>query len=333
MALTDQEYEQVMAKIEVLERGPSRPQQIVSTAYFDVIRILLKKEDFITRHITLGAAADDPDLIAEKKNPGALPKTRLAAQFKYYGNHLSSVPQSAVARLLASPVHAFDRVMLVANRPFDSATRTLAATAKPVAMELLDLSRLRVWAEGLKRIASDVEAGVTNLTVEFTRRFALMIAEKPEELRQVSWRKAEEILGEVFDGLGFEVEVTPWSKDGGKDLICTYTLKGHKRTFYVEVKHHKTKVTRSLVKSFVEVVGKDKVDQGLFISTGGYGPSAFKVIAEVERPVALGSSTQFVDLCRLYKQSRSGLLQPIPDKWDLATVGATFLSSATKAED
>jgi restriction system protein len=46
------------------------------------------------------------------------------------------------------------------------------------------------------------------------------LRECPDELRYVDRRKFEEVVAEVFDGFGYEVELTKRTRDGGKDIIA-----------------------------------------------------------------------------------------------------------------
>jgi hypothetical protein len=42
----------------------------------------------------------------------------------------------------------------------------------------------------------------------------------PNELRLIDRRKFEEVVAEIFDGFGYEVELTKQTRDGGKDIIA-----------------------------------------------------------------------------------------------------------------
>ena len=56
----------------------------------------------------------------------------------------------------------------------------------------------------------------TDVYEELIRRFA----RNPEELKKVDRRKLEEIIAELFDGFGYEVELTKRTRDGGRDIIA-----------------------------------------------------------------------------------------------------------------
>jgi restriction endonuclease Mrr len=56
----------------------------------------------------------------------------------------------------------------------------------------------------------------TDVYEELIRHFA----RNPDELKRVDRRKLEEIIAELFDGFGYEVELTKRTRDGGRDIIA-----------------------------------------------------------------------------------------------------------------
>jgi restriction system protein len=125
------------------------------------------------------------------------------------------------------------------------------------------------------------------------------------------------MMATVLDSLGFDAELTPASKDGGKDIILRIKEAGVERTFIVELKHWRSgqHVGQRAVKEFVQVVAREGHERGLFLSTYGFTKTAFSSLAEVERTkVGSGNGHKVVSLCRIYVQAESvfGLLhQPM----------------------
>jgi len=52
------------------------------------------------------------------------------------------------------------------------------------------------------------------------------IAEDIEALRALEWRQLEETMATVLEGLGFKTTLTSASKDGGKDIVLEYHVRG-----------------------------------------------------------------------------------------------------------
>lgn len=139
------------------------------------------------------------------------------------------------------------------------------------------------------------------------------IARNPLELGNVEWRDLERLLAEAFAGLGFSVELTPPSRDGGKDLILRCQVFGRSASYYVEVKHWQCgkRVGPSVVREFLEVVVRDAIDGGLILSSSGYSAQATSLVMELgQHNLRLGGASKIVTVCRLYSEVRSGLLAP-----------------------
>lgn len=136
-----------------------------------------------------------------------------------------------------------------------------------------------------------------------SKAFAELICREPVRLFELEWRDLERMLATVFAGLGFEVHLTPGTKDGGKDLILRFSVHGGQRSYYVEVKHWVSgkKVGNSPIREFLSVVARDKQDGGIFLSSSGFSAAAMEGITEFERTkLRLGNGQSIVTFCRTY---------------------------------
>ncbi len=151
------------------------------------------------------------------------------------------------------------------------------------------------------------------------RKVVLEIAKNPDSLGELDWRDLERVLAEAFRGIGFSVELTPGSKDGGKDLILTCVTGDGERSYYVEVKHWRSRkgVGGKYLDDFMQIVVSEKQHGGLFLSTYGYSNQAIELLCDIEkRTVRLGDSRKIVALCQSYVKSASGVVIPskeLPD--------------------
>ena len=134
-----------------------------------------------------------------------------------------------------------------------------------------------------------------------------LIAVDRRALNRIDWRLLEQTVAVALEGIGFQITLTPGSKDGGKDIIATCTLRGVRRTYYLEIKHWRSGKTVSSgdISHFVEVNVEDGTDGGLFLSSSGYAPSVFSQLSEITRKrVRLGSDSKIVSLCQHFVQQR-----------------------------
>ena len=99
---------------------------------------------------------------------------------------------------------------------------------------------------------------------------------------RVDPRALEEIVAELFDGFGYEVELTKRTRDGGRDVIAVRhsTIKDDK--YLIECKHWDDKVGVSVVRELLGV-GVAEPNSGLIlVSTSGFTTDA-RVFAEREQ--------------------------------------------------
>jgi GTPase SAR1 family protein len=139
------------------------------------------------------------------------------------------------------------------------------------------------------------------------------VAKDPNCLCKIEWRELERIIAHALDGLGFAVELTPPSKDGGKDVIAYCTLENEQKKYYVEIKHW-SKDSRpgdNQVSEFVQVNARDNTDGGLFLSSSGFTDSVKARIGELmNQKVRLGEKNKIYSLCKQYVLKRDGLWYP-----------------------
>ena len=66
---------------------------------------------------------------------------------------------------------------------------------------------------------------------------ALLCAGRPEFLDAMTPRQFEELVGSLFRNVGFDVEITRKTKDGGYDIVAVSSTKLPAETTLIEVKH------------------------------------------------------------------------------------------------
>lgn len=134
------------------------------------------------------------------------------------------------------------------------------------------------------------------------------LSKNPKVIYDIEWRDLERIMAQIFEEIGFNVELTDASHDGGKDLILScLSSQSSERTplkFYVEIKHWKTKVGISPIHKLIEVVEKDAVTGCVFVSTSGFA-STVTENAEIRKKVRLEDLSDLYTYFRYYQRSRS----------------------------
>lgn len=109
------------------------------------------------------------------------------------------------------------------------------------------------------------------------------LAEHPEEIyRNLTPREFEEFMARLYNKLGYNVELTQTSRDGGKDIILRKPDVLGDMIYYVECKRYKEKdkVGLDIVQRFTGIVETDKVNGGIIATTSYFSPVAERWITE-----------------------------------------------------
>jgi|GEM_PF-2387388 len=178
-----------------------------------------------------------------------------------------------------------------------------------------DVEGLDASAEG-----DDGSAAIIQAMSDFSHELARAIGRNPRRLAYIEWRDLERTLAAVFEELGFQVELTPPSKDRGRDLILQCTLSGQHRKYLVEAKHWRSgkHVGPDPVRSFIGVVARETRDGGLMLSTSGYSKRALEVLTEYKKVrVVLGGREKIAALCQTYVRASGHVWSPPQDLADV----------------
>ncbi len=85
-------------------------------------------------------------------------------------------------------------------------------------------------------------------------------------LRSLPWRSLELLVAELYERMGYEVQVTPAQKDGGKDIVAC--REGER--IYVECKNWDGKVDVGEVVKLYGRVEADKATRGVIVAPEGF---------------------------------------------------------------
>ena len=106
---------------------------------------------------------------------------------------------------------------------------------------------------------------------------------------KISDRKFEELVAAVFERNGYNVELTPAIKDGGKDVIATRNVNGVPICLYIECKHYDPSdpVGVGIVRSAAGVRSHDRVNKAIIVTTSRFTRGASKFAAEEQHLIQL----------------------------------------------
>jgi restriction system protein len=126
-----------------------------------------------------------------------------------------------------------------------SARRQLVATAKPIV-----ITANEAMVEALKK--------------------------HPKDVFKLTPRKFEELVAELLDDMGYDVTLTPATRDGGKDIIASIKTECGEFLCLVEAKKHRedSKVGVSLVRTLYGTLCDYQANSGMLVTTSTYSKDA-----------------------------------------------------------
>ena len=127
-----------------------------------------------------------------------------------------------------------------------------------------------------------------------------MLKSDPNLLRSISSRKFEKIVAELLARQGYDVELTPSTRDGGFDLYAAKNEQMGKFLYLVECKKYTppNKVGIQVVRSLYGVVKQKKATAGLVATTSFFTSDAKLFQSKIEHEIKL---QDYLDLQRWLK--------------------------------
>jgi hypothetical protein len=105
------------------------------------------------------------------------------------------------------------------------------------------------------------------------------IVRNPMDLLSMSPRQFEEFVADIWEGFGYQVELTARTRDQGRDIIAIRNAEAHLR-FLIECKRYSpdNKVGVGIVRSLYGVVRDENATKGILATTSTFTKDAQKFI-------------------------------------------------------
>jgi restriction system protein len=131
-----------------------------------------------------------------------------------------------------------------------------------------------------------------------------------DDIKNLSWKEFEKFIGSIFVKLGYSVEVTGGSSDGGVDLV----VKKDGRTSHVQCKNYRvSKVSLSMVRDFYGAMNANlNFEAGYFITTGMFTLEAENFADD--KPIELIDGAKLMDYVRKTSAKEAPQGKPVSDK-------------------
>jgi restriction endonuclease Mrr len=108
------------------------------------------------------------------------------------------------------------------------------------------------------------------------------LAENPQELYHLHDREFEKVMAEIYCKLGYKVDLTQETRDGGKDIIIRKPEALGDFVYYVECKKYSpsSHIGVGIIRNLVGTVNTDRVNGGILATTSFFTRDAKKYIIE-----------------------------------------------------
>ena len=112
--------------------------------------------------------------------------------------------------------------------------------------------------------------------ISVTEDLINQLKRQPESMHGLSSRRFEEVLAELLSGLGFEVELTQATRDGGKDILAYLNTEAGRLLCLVEAKKFRTdrKVGVGLVRTLYGTLCDYQANSAMLVTTSSFSPDA-----------------------------------------------------------
>jgi HJR/Mrr/RecB family endonuclease len=131
----------------------------------------------------------------------------------------------------------------------------------------------------------------------------MQLKRKPDDLFKITPRKFEEVIADLLADMGMEVELTPATRDGGKDILAYMKTEIGKFLCLVEAKQHNKSrpVGVSLVRSLFGTLVDHQATSAMLVTTSRFAPPAKQFQQRHEYQLALKDYNDVVSWILKYK--------------------------------
>jgi hypothetical protein len=149
----------------------------------------------------------------------------------------------------------------------------------------MSAERLRSFLAGkifeISDIAStdrrELIAGAKPLIIAANQAIIARLRKQPTDVFKLTSRQYEELVAELLDDMGYEVELTPATRDGGKDILASIKTPTAKLLCLVEAKRYRQdrKLGVGLVRSLYGTLHDYQANSAMLVTTSTYSKDAY----------------------------------------------------------
>ena len=150
---------------------------------------------------------------------------------------------------------------------------------------------------------------IPSLIIEANDALIGLISKYPDLLYKISPRKFEEIIAEIFDSLGYHIELTARTRDGGRDILAIQKNVDFFVKLIIECKRfgRDKKVGLSFVQRLLGVKIAERANKALLVTTAFFTTPAKKFESEHFWDLELKDYTTVLNWVNAYTGRKRGI--------------------------
>jgi restriction endonuclease Mrr len=150
------------------------------------------------------------------------------------------------------------------------------------------------------------EGHVSIVKDEINAELIRYFAKHPHKIHDIEANKFEKLVAELIKDMGYDVYLTPQSRDGGRDIIAVMNVPSNDQIVtIVECKRHRADrpIGIEIVKSFLFTLREqDKANAGWIVTTSTFSTEAINEQKKYKWQLSLKDNKNLADWCSNYGQ-------------------------------
>ncbi|HCK65609.1 MAG TPA: restriction endonuclease [Anaerolineae bacterium] len=140
--------------------------------------------------------------------------------------------------------------------------------------------------------------GLNDATQIIRAKYIGLPGTKPETiefLQNMNSRDFEHLIERLYNSMGYDTELTPPQKDGGRDIIVKHTKPAKREILLIECKRYRGTVGVEVVNRLLGIVSSEKANKGVLVTSGKF--TKYAQIFSKENPrIELISNQELIPL-------------------------------------
>ena len=212
----------------------------------------------------------------------------------------TNVGPSITGLIIDSEYAVFKTTLLDDQRIYSTDDSEVVSAIQQHFDHLWDTSTDLLYEDLLGSSVPEEESRIVQLSNESWNRLIENLLQQPHDLYNLSPRNFEKLVAELLSRQGYEIQLTPKTRDGGRDVIARMESAFGPHLYLVECKRYSRDrpVGVSLIRALYGVVEAERATSGLVVTTSSFSTGALRFRDTVKHRISLADYNDLVQWLR-----------------------------------